>query len=103
MTHYKQLPKSALIKNSVEVQNYLKTQYGIQNLDYVYESPETHPWLMVAISNSHSGYLYYRQSFYTQADYIKYLKNNPFTKEFPNAATLYKYIDQCKLIKKLTY
>ena len=34
---------------------------------------------------------------------IEYRKNNPFTKEFPNAATLYKYIDQCKLIKKLTY
>ena len=103
MTHYKQLPKSALVKNSVEIQNYLKNQYGIQNLDYTYESPDTHPWLLVAISNSATGYVYYRQSFYTQGDYIRYLKNNPFTKEFPNAATLYKYIDQCKLINKLTY
>ena len=37
MTHYKQLPKSALVKNSVEIQNFLKDQYGIQNLDYVYD------------------------------------------------------------------
>lgn len=103
MTHYKQLPKSALIKNSVEIQNYLNTKYGIQNLEYVYKSPDTHPWLTVDISNSNSGYLYYRQSFFTQADYIKYLKCNPYMKEFPNAESLYKYIDQCKLIKKLTY
>ena len=103
MTHYKQLPKSALVKNSVEIQNFLKDQYGIQNLDYVYESPDTHPWLLVAISNSHMGNLYYRQSFYTQQDYIRYWKGNPYVKEFPNTATLYKYIEQCKSINKLTY
>lgn len=103
MTHYKQLPKSALVKNSVEIQNILKEQYHIQESWNNYESPETHPWLLVAISNSNSGYLYYRQSFYTQADYMKYLKDNPHIKEFPNAATLYKYIGQCNLIKKLTY
>lgn len=103
MRHYKQLPKSALIKNSVEIQNVLKEQYRIQESWNNYESPETHPWLMIAISNSHSGYLYYRQSFYTQADYMKYLKDNPYIKEFPNAQSLYNYIDQCMKIEKLKY
>ena len=103
MTRYKQLPKSALIKNSVEVQNYLKDHYGIQNLDYQYDSPETHPWLIVAISNSHAGYLYYNQSFYTQQDYMRYWKNNPYVKEFSNFASLCNYLDQCRMIKKLIY
>ncbi len=103
MKYCKQLPKSALIKNSVEVQNYLKEHYEIQNLDDQYDSPETHPWLIVAISNSHAGYLYYRQSFYTQQDYMKYWKGNPYVKEFQNTATLYNYLDECKSINKLTY
>lgn len=103
MKHNKQLPKSALIKNSVEIQNILKEQYNIQESWNNYESPETHPWLMVAISNSHSGYLYYQQSFYTQQDYMKYWKGNSYVKEFQNPATLYNYIDQCKSINKLTY
>ena len=101
MRKYNQLPKSAVIKNSVEVQNYLKESFGIQNLDYKYESPETHPWLCVAISNSHAGYLYYRQDFCTEDYYVRYLKGNPNVIEFSSKGALYNYIEQCKTIKKL--
>ena len=103
MTHYKQLPKSAIIKNSVNIQNYLKNHYHIEELNNKYESPETHPWLIVNISNSHAGYIYYRQSHWTQEDYIRYWKNNPYVKEFSNFASLCNYLDQCRMIKKLTY
>ena len=103
MRHYKQLPKSAIIKNSVDIQNHLREVYHITDIDNKYPSPDTHSWLVVAISNSNSGYIYYRQSMVTEMDYQHYYKDNPYIKEFITPESLYKYIDQCFTIKKLIY
>ena len=36
MRHYKQLPKSAIIKNNVDIQNHLREVYHITDLDTLF-------------------------------------------------------------------
>lgn len=103
MKKFEQLPKSPIIKNSIEIQNYLKSHYKIEEAWNNYPSPDTHPYLMVAISNSNSGYLYYRQAFYTEKEYFKYWKNNHYVKDFTSVQAFYDYLNQCLTIKKIKY